>query len=279
VDIGWQDAMVADGHVRAALVETAQIVERDTRGLVDMREEDVRRALFDALASRLPGRVRKEHALTLAAFRGVGGFDILVDRWPQGAVAWLGEVKWSYTTRTKIFEAVWDAVKLCLGAAEHGAARCWLVTGAPNAQWRAAECRELFGAGTVSFESLWNQVLDPTGPNGGKTVGEDLLAGGRGNRFTRAPEAFTIDEVGRQDLRPGGENWSLRAVAVSAAGDWIENLAPPPVFPQRIGQPWLNAKVPGMSDAEFAALIAWLRQKRWNDDELAKRMYPLRRDE
>jgi hypothetical protein len=187
-----------------------------------------------------------------------------------------GEVKWSFPARSKIFEAVWDAVKLCLAAAEHGASRCWLITGAPDAQWSVAESRALFATGTVSFDRLWNEALVPAGPNGGETVGADLLAGGRGNRFTRAPRAFVVEEISAQELRPGGEAWSVRAVAISPTGGWIEDFAPAPVFPQSIRQPWLDDNVPGMSDDEFDELIGWLRLKRWTQAELVARVYPLR---
>ena len=137
--------------MRAALAEAVGVIEHSPQRLVDLREEHLRRALYVALESRLPGQARKEIGLKLAAFRGVGGFDLLVDRAPGGAVAWLGEVKWSYTARSKIFEALWDAVKLCLAAVEHGATRCWLITGAPRSQWKSAESRELFAAGTISL--------------------------------------------------------------------------------------------------------------------------------
>lgn len=266
----------ADEYLRAALSAAAGVVERDPRPLSGVREEDLRTPLHAGLADALPGRVRKEQTLELKAFRGVGGFDLLVDRSGGGPVCCLAEVKWSYTGRSKIFEAVWDAVKLCLAAREHGATRCWLITGAPNSQWASAECRELFDSGVLSFQDLWKRPLVPAGPNGGATVGEDLLAGGRGNRFISAPSAFAMTEVGREPLRPATERWSVRAVAVQAADGWIENFASAPVFPQRINQRWLDANVPEMPDADFEDLVLWLRQKRWTDAELTERVYPLR---
>ena len=272
----WDTAAYADGHLRAALAEAAAVLERDPRALVDIGEEDLRSAVCCALQSRLPGHVRKERTLELGAFRGVGGFDVLVDRVPERSVAWLAEVKWSYTPRSKIFEAVWDAVKLCLAADGYGVSRCWLITGAPSTQWANTEALALFTGGTVGFRELWTEPLIPPGPNGGKTSGEDLLAGGRGNRFTRAPGAFSVQSVAREDLRSGREDWSIRAVAVHAAGGWLEDFAPAPVFPRIIRQPWLDANVPGMSDELFAELIDWLRQKRWTERELTARVYPLR---
>jgi hypothetical protein len=147
--------------------------------------------------------------------------------------------------------------------------------GRSDAQWSVAESRALFATGTVSFKSLWNEALVPTGSNGGETVGADLLAGGRGNRFTRAPRAFVVEEIAAHELRPGSEPWSVRAVAIQPYG-WIEDFAPAPVFPQSIRQLWLNDNVPDMSDDEFDELIAWLRLKRWTQAELTARVYPLR---
>ncbi|HEX8102137.1 MAG TPA: hypothetical protein VF533_05975 [Solirubrobacteraceae bacterium] len=245
--IDWNDAAVADGHLRAALAEAAAAIEADPRPLADLREEDLRGVLYRALARRLPGRVRKERSLRLSAFRGVGGFDVLVDRGAGGPAVWLAEVKWSYTSRSKIHESVWDAVKLCLAADEHRTSRSWLVTGAPRDQWATAEAAELFASGTADFLSLWTQPLVPPGPNGGGTSGADLLAGGRGNRFTRAPAAFAVQTVGTEEIRRGDTVWDSRAVAVHAAGDWIEDFAVPPAFPASIRQPWLDAHVPAMS--------------------------------
>ena len=215
--VEWDHVSVADDYLRAALAGMAAVIATGSRPLVDVREEDLRAGLCLALAKDLPGHVRREQALELAAFRGVGPFDVLVDRSPGRPVVWLAEIKWSYTTRSKIFEAVWDAVKLCVAARSYGTRRSWLITGAPNQQWGTAEARQLFADGTISFRELWEEPLVPPGPNGGKTCGEDALAGGRGNRFTCTPSAFAVKTVAREDLRVGGENWSIRAVALTAA--------------------------------------------------------------
>jgi hypothetical protein len=43
-----------------------------------------------------------------------------------------------------------------------------------------------------------------------------------------------------------------------------------------IRQRWLDVNVPAMSEEQFVELIQWLRLKRWNESDLAERVYPLR---
>jgi hypothetical protein len=85
----WQEPAVADDHLRVALAQAANMIQRDGRRLAEIREEDLRTAVFDALVRQLPALVHKERCLELAAFRGVGGFDVLVDRAQGGGIAWL----------------------------------------------------------------------------------------------------------------------------------------------------------------------------------------------
>ncbi len=267
-----------DELIRGSLREAASRLRADARRFVDIREEDLRTALYSELRRRLPGHVRKEETVKLAAFQGCGPSDLLVDRVPGGAVTWLAETKWSYTSRNKIFEGAWDAVKLVLAQEEKGAGRCWLITGASEDSWRRTECADLFADGLVDVRDLWHRPLIPPGSNGGKTVGEDCEIGGRGNMFTRTPTQLRVQKVAVEQLHRRDEEWSIRVSAVSPHGDWIEDFAPPPLFPARIGDAWLKSNVPTMSDKKYAALLVRLKQKRWTEEELQRRVYPLRHD-
>jgi hypothetical protein len=160
VRLSWSDVAEPDEYLRTALTAAAAIIESDPRPLAEIREEDLRALIYSALAAKLGAHVRNEQVLELPAFRGVGGFDILIDRAPGGPVAWLGDVKCSYTSRPKIFE-VWDAVKLCMAAERHAASRCWLITVAPHAHSATAETRQRFADGTASIEALWTEPLRP----------------------------------------------------------------------------------------------------------------------
>jgi hypothetical protein len=260
-----------------ALADACASLVRRGVPFADLREEDLRAELCNELATRMPGCVERERKLALRSFQGVGGFDILVRDRPGGHPSAVAELKWSYTTRSKVFEALWDAVKVATAQAEYGIPRGWLIVGASDATWEGAECRELFDPGVCGFRRMWDQRLSPTGSNGGTTVAEDLLAGGRGNRFTRAPEKFRVDRVATVAL-PGRPSWSVRAVAIEPAGSWIEGFADPPQFPARMSQRWLETHVPSMSAEQFGLLVAWLRLKRWTDAELDTRVFPLRSD-
>lgn len=269
----------ADSVLRDALASACSRLAADQRPPTALREEDLRSAIYEELNIRLPGHVRKERKLTLAAFQGVGAIDLIVDADPGGKAAWTGETKWSYTSRNKIYEAAWDAIKLVLVSAEWGVGRSFLIVGAPETAWSNSECADLFRTGEVDVRDLWSRPLIPPGANGGATVGEDVLEGGHGNFFTRAPEQLSIEAVTEEKLaQKRGEPWLIRAAAVAAAGGWIEDFAPPPDFPAVIDQSWLTANVAGLSSAQFDRLIARLRKKRWTEEELRERVYPLRHD-
>jgi hypothetical protein len=274
---GSNDSERADDVLRDAVSDAASALGSDPRPLAELREEDLRSRLSEAMERRLPARVRRERTLRLDAFQGVGGFDVLVDEAPEGRVAWLAETKWSYLSRSKVFEGAWDAVKLCLAEDQHAVRRGWLVTGAPDEHWRDDECADLFGEGVVSVRDVWERKLTSPGPNGGATVGADLVEGGRGNRFTRAPEQIRVEPVAALPIGRSRESWTIRAVAVSSGTGWIEEFAAPPQFPPRVTERWLRANVPPMSEETFTALLEWLRLKRWTARDLRQRVYPLRR--
>src|SRR4051812_15104938 len=200
----WDDPVAADDLFTAALFDAVAVLAAHPQLPAQLREENLRSALRTALDTRLPGHVRAERKLELKAFQGVGGFDLLVDRVPERRVAWLVETKWSYTSRPKIFEGAWDAVKLCLAQAAHSIKRTWLVTGAPAQQWREAECVDLFETGSISVADMWARALVPPGPNGGATVGEDLITGGHGKVFTSAPDRLNVQALDPFDLPSAG---------------------------------------------------------------------------
>lgn len=268
--------MDEDTLVKEAVSRAAKAIDQRPEKLSDLHEEDLRQGIYDELIDHRPGLVRKEKRLPLRSFQGVGGFDLMVNNQSGGTPSLLAEVKWSYVSRPKIFEAVWDAVKLCLAESELGVSRCYLITGAPDDQWIEAESKELFESGTLSFMDLWNQSLRPPGPNGGQTVGEDLLFGGRGNRFTKAPKEVLVEEICEVNLRPESERWSVKVVAVRPGDVWHEDFAPAPLFPAVITQSWLDREVPSMDGEVFEELLVWLGHKRWKRADLDARVMPLR---
>jgi hypothetical protein len=275
----WDDPAAADSVLRDALDDAVREIEQHAARLVSLREEALRTALFEALWRRVPGHVRKERHLKVPAFRGAGGSDVLVDRVPERRVAWLAETKWSYTDPPKVFEAVWDAIKLCLQIREHGVARGWVIVGASDAAWGIAEGSELFTPGSTDTLALWKQPLaPPRSPNYGKTIGEDLIIGGNGNRPTTVPRRIHSEAVATIPL-DGDERWTVRAIAVTPDDEWIADFAPPPEFPSPVTRAWLQTSVPTMNDAVFEELVVYLRQKRWSRADIEQRVRALRRDD
>lgn len=144
-------------------------------------------------------------------FPGIGAVDIVVSDPPI-----LLELKWSYDeSRSKIFEGVWDAIKLALlaGANQHWA---YLATGASYVAWGESECADLFEKEFVRPRELWDRPLIPPGPNNGTTVGEDLVRGSpSSSRPLAAPERLWIRPIDRIGVRGGYE---VRVVRVAADG-------------------------------------------------------------
>jgi hypothetical protein len=272
----WDDRATADQVLRDALVEAVEDLSPRSAPWATLREEELRSATFQALSRRLPGRVRKERLVRIKAFRGVGGSDLLIDRVPGQRIAWLAETKWSYGQPPKVFEAVWDAIKLCLQMREHRVARGWLIVGAADAAWRIAEGRELFTSSVTDTVALWNQPLQPPrSPNYGKTIGEDLVRGGNGNQPTTVPQAIHTELVAEIPL-PGTEPWTIRAVAVEPDEQWVADFAPAPKFPSPVTAAWLRDNVARMDEPTFDEFLVYLRAKRWTPAEIADRVLPLR---
>lgn len=143
----------------------------------------------DAFVSR-QGQRPASRTLRTERFPGIGPVDVVVERPPL-----LIELKWSYATRDKIFESAWDAVKLAMVGPMHGFGCLYFATGAAPNAWHQTEVSDLFEPGAISPHEMWGRRLDSPGPNGGATVGQDLIIGARGNRPLGMPEHLDLVPV------------------------------------------------------------------------------------
>lgn len=218
-------AQAADERLRMVLPQVAAALQALGIPGTKLREKDLEQAMVDVLSEAYPGHVRKNRKVPISGFfPNVGNVDLLVDRVPGQTFCWLGELKWSYGTPDKIFEAAWDAVKLALAAHQYAktVTRCWLVTGAPPQSWAKTCCADLFENGEIDVQELWQRPLVPRrGPNNGATVGEDLEIGGGANMFIRAPR-LRVSRVADIAFLCGDEAWELRASSVEPAEPWID---------------------------------------------------------
>lgn len=223
--------------------------------------------------------------LQIADFPGVGSVDVVVSR-PKALI----ELKWSYLIPDKIFESVWDAIKLALIGRHHRHDALYLVTGASLTAWSASESADLFATGEVDPVEMWSRALiPPRSPNRGKTVGEDLVIGGRGNQPLRAPARI---EVRRVTSARVARDYELRVVHVSAVGPLIEwpkteigaaasqeprsAIASDGSFqlPPRVTQRWIEITAPTVSPEAVGPFLHALRTRGWSEIELRERVLP-----
>jgi hypothetical protein len=135
-------------------------------------------AFMDATGAR-PVSKRFDHP----HFRGLGAVDVVTDR-----PLLFMELKWSYERPGKIFESVWDAIKLAMLGPQHGRSHLYIATGASDSEWQHGDCADLFAGGPVEPLEMWRRPLVPRrGPNYGATVGSDLVIGANGKQPTQGP--------------------------------------------------------------------------------------------
>jgi hypothetical protein len=266
--------MLSSQDVAAVVTAAAGELGADHAAGTKINEARMRDRLAEAL--RATGLwIDTERHVSIPAFRGVGAVDIVARPRSNDLASGLIECKWSVdTSRDKIYEGAWDAVKLALATRANPSASAFLVTAAPSQSWNGSETPDLFHDSTIHTRELWDRPLSPKGPNGGTTVGADCEAGGYGNMFTHAPEVLTVRAVVHAQVP--GTDMVIKASAITAASEAMIEFAPAPEFPERMTQRWLENNVPSMPDDVFERLLTWLAHKRWTQHELDLRVHPLR---
>jgi hypothetical protein len=146
------------------------------------------------------------------AFVGLGAVDVVVDR-PRLFM----ELKWSYERPGKVFESVWDAIKLAILGSQHRRDQLYIATGASQEEWARSESADLFRSGPVEPLAMWQRPLVPKrGPNYGATVGEDLVIGGRGNQPRLGPHSLEVRLLGTFLV---GSSFALKLATIERIGD------------------------------------------------------------
>lgn len=279
-----------EGRLTTALAETARRLSSAEIPLSKLRETRLSAAFAECARKHFVQAVAERRTVKLDHFPRVGAADIAGSR-DSGELVFLAELKWSYGSPDKIFEAAWDAVKLALAREQLGLEAAWLITGAPVTSWTATECADLFTDGDVRVRDLWDRAMKPRGPNSGSTVGDDCEIGGRGLMFSKAPETLRVRLVAQEQIVRMNEVWQLRAadvVGLTAPMPFKRRVdpktlvKPPPLhvvgadFSKPITQRWLERNVPDLPEAEFQRLLETLRQRNWTENDLELRVYPLR---
>ena len=214
-------------------------------------------------------------------FPGVGPVDVVLSE-PKALV----ELKWSCLDPDKIFEGVWDAIKLALVGPQHRYDALYIAIGASLAAWANSESADLFATGEIKTTAIWSRPLQPPrAPNRGKSVGEDLVIGGRGNQPLRAPATLAVRHISSTPVSAGYELRVVRLMPAGALGAWprteiATGVAPRAgeessiQLPQRVTQRWIEATAPGLATDAIPLFLRALRTRGWNEHDLTERVRP-----
>jgi len=223
----------------------------------------------------------RAESLQSSDFPSVGAVDVVVAD-PRALI----ELKWSYAIPPKIYEGVWDAIKLVLLGQANGFDALYLTVGAAVEAWAASESADLFNDGEIDTEELWGRrLIPPRAFNYGRTVGEDCVIGAAGKQPRRVPSRIAVRSIAR--LPVGGDH-ELRVVGLSAVGaakPWpqLEYVATAPRRPQlsvsvqlpaRVTQSWIEQTAPTLNTTIRDAYLDALKARGWTESELDERVRP-----
>lgn len=201
----------ADTLVSEAFTLTLREIEGQGLAGIDVRERNhldpTAKRTFETLLKGPVASIRYRSDL----FSGLGAVDIVVMDPPI-----LIELKWSYEEkRSKIFESVWDAIKLSILAVDRESL-AYIATGASLAAWDSCESADLFEAGLIDPQEIWERPLIPSGPNSGTSIGQDLVLGSpSGGRPKACAKQLAITPVARVAYR---DDYELRVARVVGDG-------------------------------------------------------------
>ncbi|HTZ64325.1 MAG TPA: hypothetical protein VMB51_09495 [Solirubrobacteraceae bacterium] len=173
-------------------------------------ERDLKKALAEGLASQ-GAEVRSEAHYQLPNWDPQpGAVDVSVGR--DGEPHALAELKWA--NENKVWEMLWDALKLANALAVDTVTSAYLVCGAPDASWhKPVQGAEVFDPGVCQFvdlirrnEEWWTHYQIP------QSAGSPL----------RGPSQLEITKVADVRLTIRDLVWRLRTVRIHPAGEPVE---------------------------------------------------------
>ena len=271
----------ADSVIAEVFSGVAELLTRTGLAGHELRERQHLDPLTKDAFERHTGARPISRTLRTPDFPGVGSVDVVLSE-PKALV----ELKWSYLDPDKIFEGVWDAIKLALVGARHGYDALYIATGASLAAWANSESADLFATGEIETAEIWSRPLQPPrAPNRGKTVGEDLVIGGRGNQPLRAPATIAVRHISSTLVSACYELRVARLISAGALVAWprteiATGVAPRAgeessiQLPQRVTQRWIEATAPRLATDEIPPFLQALRKRGWNEDDLRDRVRP-----
>jgi hypothetical protein len=193
---------------------------------------DLQPAAETTLSERFTDRLAPNRKVAIPIWERVGRVDITILESPGAAFeAGLIELKWSGGGSDKLYEGLWDALKLALAQITWGAIgpRAYLLTGAQKGVWESSPFAGLFETAVHDPAELCARRLSDRK----QTIAwDDLLRGGNDSYPHWVPGEIATKVCGRASV---GEEYELRAVeigvpeceAIPLTGGWPHGNRPP----------------------------------------------------
>ena len=203
------------GQIVPAVFTAAGLLQAEANevGVLHVAESDLRRALRHGLQAQFGAVVKPERPFVLQNWKPrLGPFDVAVLHADLMKPRLLTEAKWC--REAKLFESLWDLLKLALAVRELGAEGAYLVVGASTSSWQSDPHAALFSPQTWTTRQLLTQFEKGWGW---------LLKGNKTARPTQLPAEIKTSETACIPIHLAHEeDWLLKAVAVRPVGDtWL----------------------------------------------------------
>jgi hypothetical protein len=184
-------------------------------GVAHVKEADMRRACVRALQAEVGRGVQPERSLKIERWARIGGVDVAITA-SDGSATLLAELKWCLSD--KLYETLWDALKMSLATATMDVGLACVVAAAPEQSWAASPLQNLFTSASWDTSQIFAHFAEEW----------EWLLKGSSSRPTALPARIETSLIGSLPIHVDGGDWSLRALGVRGvappwlgfAGDW-----------------------------------------------------------